>query len=248
MEFDPHSSVVRLCLQGQHLQEAGAAEAAASLAERAWNAAGNDLERFIAAYHLARLQETAADRLSWLEAALRFARQSGGVGASTAFSTLHSSIADCQTALGHHQAAEENARQALACAQAPRDPGPFYHGTKAALRPGDLLTAGRGSNYQAGLVMKHSYFTALLSGAGLAAALAQGEGTERVYLVEPTGGFENDPNVTDKRFPGNLTRSYRSEAPLRVLAEVEDWRRRTPEELRQWRERLASGRPGDIIN
>ncbi|RYY65184.1 MAG: NAD(+)--rifampin ADP-ribosyltransferase [Chitinophagaceae bacterium] len=92
------------------------------------------------------------------------------------------------------------------------DEGPFYHGTRADLQVGDLLTAGYPSNYRPEVLMNHIYFTALVNGAGLAAALAAGEGEERVYLVEPTGPFENDPNVTDKKFPGNPTRSYRSTA------------------------------------
>jgi len=78
------------------------------------------------------------------------------------------------------------------------DSGPFYHGTKANLQVGDLLTSGFGSNYKSEVVMNHIYFTALANGAGLAAALAKGDGPERVYIVEPTGSFENDPNVTDK--------------------------------------------------
>ena len=120
------------------------------------------------------------------------------------------------------------------------DPGPFYHGTKADLRVGDLLTAGFRSNYKPEVIMNHIYFTALANGAGLAAALAGGDGRERVYIVEPTGSFENDPNVTDKKFPGNPTRSYRSQAPLKIIGEVMDWVRQTPEELQKWRERLAS--------
>jgi hypothetical protein len=119
------------------------------------------------------------------------------------------------------------------------DSGPFYHGTKADLRIGDLLTAGFRSNYKPEVIMNHIYFTALANGAGLAAALAPGEGRERVYIVEPTGSFENDPNVTDKKFPGNPTRSYRSKAPLRIVGEITDWVRQTPEELRVWREKLA---------
>jgi hypothetical protein len=119
------------------------------------------------------------------------------------------------------------------------DPGPFYHGTKADLRIGDLLTAGFRSNYHPDVIMNHIYFTALANGAGLAAALAKGEGRERVYIVEPTGSFENDPNVTDKKFPGNPTRSYRSQAPVKIVGEVTDWVRLTPEELQQWHEKLA---------
>jgi rifampin ADP-ribosylating transferase len=131
------------------------------------------------------------------------------------------------------------------------DQGPFYHGTKADLRVGDLLTAGFRSNYKPEIIMNHIYFTALVNGAGLAAALAKGDGRERVYIVEPTGSFENDPNVTDKKFPGNPTRSYRSQAPLKIIAEVTDWVRQTPEELEKWREKLAileANPKAEIIN
>lgn len=131
------------------------------------------------------------------------------------------------------------------------DDGPFFHGTKADLRVGDLLTAGYRSNYRPEIVMNHIYFTALQNGAGLAAELAAGDGAPRVYEVEPTGEFENDPNVTDKKFPGNPTRSYRSTAPLRVVSEVLDWPRLTPDELQTWHDRLAVLRAderGEIIN
>lgn len=127
------------------------------------------------------------------------------------------------------------------------DNGPFYHGTKADLKTGDLLTAGFNSNYKPEVVMNHIYFTALPNGAGLAAALAAGDAAERVYIVEPTGAFENDPNVTDKKFPGNPTRSYRSTAPLKIVGELADWVRITPEEKKQWLERLANIK-GEIIN
>ena len=135
------------------------------------------------------------------------------------------------------------------------DEGPFFHGTNAELGVGDLLSAGFRSNYRPEIVMNHIYFTALRDGAGLAAEvaveLAGGSGTPRVYEVEPTGAFENDPNVTDKKFPGNPTRSYRSREPLRIVAEVDDWTRLTPEALAMWRERLAAIRADDqaeIIN
>ncbi|WP_439591434.1 NAD(+)--rifampin ADP-ribosyltransferase [Microbacterium sp.] len=131
------------------------------------------------------------------------------------------------------------------------DAGPFFHGTKADLRVGDLLTAGFRSNYRPEIVMNHVYFTALPDGAGLAAELAAGDGEPRVYEVEPTGAFEDDPNVTDKKFPGNPTRSYRSAEPIRIVREVADWTRLTPDELRSWRERLAALRAderGEIIN
>ena len=131
------------------------------------------------------------------------------------------------------------------------DVGPFFHGTRADLQSGDLLTAGFRSNYRPEIVMNHIYFTALRDGAGLAAELAAGDGEPRVYLVEPTGPFENDPNVTDKKFPGNPTRSYRSTAPLRIVGEVRDWARLTPEALQSWRGRLAAlsaDERGEIIN
>ncbi|MER7176635.1 NAD(+)--rifampin ADP-ribosyltransferase [Streptomyces mesophilus] len=131
------------------------------------------------------------------------------------------------------------------------DEGPFFHGTKADLRVGDHLTAGFRSNYRPDVVMNHIYFTALRDGAGLAAELAAGDGAPRVYVVEPTGEFENDPNVTDKKFPGNPTRSYRSAEPLRIVGEITDWTRQTPEALQLWRDRLAAIRADDraeIIN
>ncbi|MEW1835217.1 NAD(+)--rifampin ADP-ribosyltransferase [Microbacterium sp. NPDC079995] len=128
--------------------------------------------------------------------------------------------------------------------------GPFFHGTKADLQIGDLLTAGRRSNYRPTLVMNHIYFTATRDGAGLAAELAAGDAEPRVYIVEPTGPFEDDPNVTDKKFPGNPTRSYRSTEPLRIVGEITDFPRLAPEALADWKRRIAaieeSG--GEIIN
>lgn len=135
------------------------------------------------------------------------------------------------------------------------DEGPFFHGTIAHLRVGDLLAAGFRSNYRPEVVMNHVYFTASVDGAGLAAEIAaelKGSGSiPRVYVVEPTGTFEDDPNVTDKKFPGNPTRSYRSSAPLKVLGEIKEWTRLTPEALQLWRERLIarpSNERGEIIN
>jgi rifampin ADP-ribosylating transferase len=101
--------------------------------------------------------------------------------------------------------------------------GVYLHGTKADLSAGDELVAGRESNFEAGRMMNFVYFTATLDAAAWGAELAAGAAPGRVYLVEPTGEFEDDPNVTDKKFPGNPTQSFRSRAPLRVLGELTDW-------------------------
>ncbi|WP_426483211.1 NAD(+)--rifampin ADP-ribosyltransferase [Chryseobacterium sp. R2ACT005] len=142
---------------------------------------------------------------------------------------------------------KKNAEQALLLQNHPSDKGPFYHGTKADLQVGDLLMAGGISNYKSELKMNHIYFTALINGAGLAAALAKGDGVERVYVVEPTGIYENDPNVTDKKFPGNPTRSYRSEMPLKISGEVKEWAKPNPEDLQRFREKLDDSK-GEIID
>lgn len=121
------------------------------------------------------------------------------------------------------------------------EPGVYLHGTKADLAVGDLLQPGRASNFEAGRVMNHVYFTATLDAAVWGAELAAGEGPGRVYLVEPTGAFEDDPNLTDKRFPGNPTLSYRSREPLRVVGELVDWVGHPPEQLQAMRDGLAAG-------
>ena len=119
------------------------------------------------------------------------------------------------------------------------DPGPFFHGTKADVGPGDLLTPGWRSNYGSRPVANHIYLTSTREGAPLAAELARGDGPGRVYRVEPLGSIEDDPNVTDKRFPGNPTRSYRTTEPLRVIEEVTGWTRPPPEVIRRMREHAA---------
>ena len=164
-----------------------------------------------------------------------------------AFPSLYSNIAKCYEELNDSDNAKKNYELATSFTGNPSDKGPFYHGTRADLKVGDLLTAGFGSNYKSDLTMNHIYFTALVNGAGLAAALAKGDGPERVYIVEPTGSFEDDPNVTNKKFPGNPTRSYRTDAPLKIVGEVTEWARITPGQLQQWREKLANVK-GDIIN
>lgn len=114
----------------------------------------------------------------------------------------------------------------------------LYHGTKAALRPGDLIEAGYASNYGRRKRAGYVYLTATLDAATWGAELAVGEGPGRIYLVEPTGPIEDDPNLTDKKYPGNPTKSYRSRDPLRVTGEITDWQGHSPERLRAMKESL----------
>lgn len=114
----------------------------------------------------------------------------------------------------------------------------FYHGTKADLRVGDLITPGFGSNFvERGL--KHVYFSATVGAATWGAELAKGDGRERIFIVEPTGPFEDDPNLTDQKFPGNVTASYRSAQPLLIAGELKAWDRHTPEQVKHMKDNLA---------
>ncbi|PMD99535.1 rifampin ADP-ribosyl transferase [Siphonobacter sp. BAB-5405] len=114
----------------------------------------------------------------------------------------------------------------------------FYHGTKADLKPGDLIRPGFQSNYGQRNQAKYIYLTATLDAAIWGAELAVGEGPERIYQVEPTGPIEDDPNLTDKKFPGNPTRSYRSLQPLKVVGEITEWQGHTPEQLKAMKDNL----------
>lgn len=247
MEFDPNNGVIQLCIQGMDLEAKDQTEPAHRMFLKAWGEATNDFEKFIAAHFVARHQKNIGDKLQWLETALQFALKINDNSVNGALPSLYSRIADCYKDLGDLNNANKHQDLATSLSAKPSDAGPFYHGTKADLQVGDLLNAGSISNYNSNITMNHIYFTALVNGAGLAAALAKGEGRERVYIVEPTGPFENDPNVTDKKFPGNPTRSYRSEAPLKIVGEVTEWVRQTPEQLQRWREKLANNK-GEIIN
>ena len=117
-------------------------------------------------------------------------------------------------------------------------PRTFYHGTRADLKPGDLIAAGYNSNFGARRRGSWVYLTGTLDAAIWGAELAQGEGRERIYIVEPTGPIRNDPNLTDKKFPGNPTRSYRSREPLRVIGEVTEWSGHSPARLREMKDHL----------
>lgn len=115
----------------------------------------------------------------------------------------------------------------------------FFHGTRAALAPGDLLTVGYASNFTEGERLSWAYFSATLDAAIWGAELARGDQRQRIYLVEPTGPVEDDPNLTDKKFPGNPSRSYRSRDPLRIVGEVTGWQGHSPEQAQAMRDGLA---------
>lgn len=247
MEFSPFNHVVKRCIQGMAMEENDKAEEASKLFLQAWNEATNDFEKFLAAHYVARHQKTVSDELKWLEIALEYALKVNDDTVKSAFPALYFNIAQRYEDLGDTEKSKEHSELAILFKNNPSDKGPFYHGTKANLQVGDLLTAGGISNYKVELKMNHIYFTAMANGAGLAAALAKGDGRERVYIVEPTGTYEHDPNVTDKKFPGNPTRSYRSQEPLKIVGEVTDWIKPTPDELQRFREKLATNK-GEIIN
>lgn len=247
MEFSPYNNVVKLCLQGMAMEENGKPEEAGKLFLQAWDEATNDFEKFLAVHYVARHQKTVSDRLHWLNTALQFALNINDNTVKSTFPNLYLGIAKCYKDLNDKTKAKEYSDLAISFQYHPSDEGPFYHGTKADLQIGDLLTAGGNSNYKPELKMNHIYFTALINGAGLAAELAKGNEQPRVYEVEPTGSFENDPNVTDKKFPGNPTRSYRSKDPLKIVGEITDWVRLTPQELQNWKERMENSK-GEIIN
>ena len=124
-------------------------------------------------------------------------------------------------------------------------PGPspfsqtFFHGTKAVLKLGDLIETGISSNYGKKKKAKYIYLTATLDAAIWGAELAEGEGRERIYLVEPTGPIENDPNLTDKKFPGNPTMSYRSKHPFKVVGEITLWQGHSSDQVKAMKEGLA---------
>lgn len=124
---------------------------------------------------------------------------------------------------------------------APRypSPPPYYHGTRADLKTGDLISAGYTSNYGKRRSANNVYFSSLLEPAIWGAELAVGDGPQRIYIVEPTGPWADDPNLTDKRFPGNPTKSYCTKLRLRVIGEVKAWTPHSPEQLKTMHEHLA---------
>jgi len=247
IKFDPNNPIIKLCMEGMSLEDRGNIEKARETFNKAWIEASDDYEKFIAAYHLARIHNNIKDKLKWMETSLKYALNINDENVKSAYSTLYHNIAKYSESLCDYEKAKRNYEFYELYKDEHFDKGPFYHGTRADLKVGDLLTPGGKSNYKDDLVMNHIYFTANIKGAVLAAALAKGEGKERVYIVEPTGEFENDPNVTNKKFPGNLTRSYRSKEPLKIIGELTEIELLTNNERKEWKEKLDKN-DGEIIN
>src|SRR3954465_3869333 len=155
MEFDPNNNISKLCIQGIDMEGNGKPEEASKLFLQAWNEAANDFEKFTAAYYVARHQNNIADKLKWLETALQFGLKINDNTVKSAFPSLYLNIAKCYEDLNDPVKAKEYSELAISFKYNPSDKGPFYHGTKANLQAGDLLTAGGNSNYKSELKMNH---------------------------------------------------------------------------------------------
>jgi rifampin ADP-ribosylating transferase len=142
MEFNPNNNVIKLCIEGMGMEEKGKPGEASMLFLRAWNESTNDFEKFTAAYYVARHQKNVSDKLKWLETALKSALRINDVSVAGAFPSLYSNIAKCYEESGDADNAKKNHELAISSRDTPSDSGPFYHGTKADLQVGDLLTAG----------------------------------------------------------------------------------------------------------
>lgn len=246
MEFSPFHPIVKLCLSGMALAEQGKMQEALTVFAEMHEQAKPGWERFLALYFLGENNNETIQKLKYYTYALEELQRKYDIALKSTLPVLYQKLRATSRAAGN----EENARfyddLLQQCNVEPDDPGPFFHGTKALLQPGDQLLPGFESNYREQLTMNHIYFTALPAGAALAATLAKGKGENKVYRVKPVGVFEHDPNVTNKKFPGNLTRSYRTAFPLTVLEDIQP---EPPQhdELQQWRQKM-DGHDGEIIN
>lgn len=246
-KFDSKNKIIGLCMLGMNMEEQGDSEGAMAILIKALNESTDDFEKFVATYQIAKYEKNIPEKLKWLEKSLQYAIKSEDYGIKSTLPTIYFDIAKCYEELGESEKAKINYELSNLYNTEPKDEGPFYHGTRANLQIGDFLVAGKSSNYKSEFKMNHIYFTSNINGAILAAGLAKGEGNEHIYIVEPTGQFENDPNVTDKKFPGNLTCSYRSKYPLKIIGEEIGFKKQTNEEINQWRKKIASN-DGEIIN
>lgn len=247
MRFNPTSPFIQQLMQAIIQTEQGNLVQAEAILDRMYRQTDDDYEKFLLAYQFAKVTTDIFERVKWLSVSLESAQKIDDEEVKSAYVTLFRDLSEAYKVLGNHDYEKKYLELAEAEPTTPTDQGPFYHGTKADLKVGDLLVPGGLSNYQDNLVMNHIYFTANLNGAGLAATLAKGTGKERVYKIVPTGEFENDPNVTGKKFPGNLTRSYRSAQPLKIVAEIEDWQALSQQQKQEWQAKVQKNE-GEIIN
>lgn len=247
MRFNPTSPFIQQLMQAIIQTEQGELAQVATTLDRMYQQTDDDYDKFLLAYQFSKVTMDIFERVKWLSVSLESAQKIDDEDVKSAYVTLFRDLSEAYKALGNHDYEKKYLELAEVEPTTPTDQGPFYHGTKADLKVGDLLVPGGLSNYQDDLVMNHIYFTANLNGAGLAATLAKGTGKERVYKIVPTGEFENDPNVTDKKFPGNLTRSYRSTQPLKIVAEIEDWQALSQQQKQEWQAKVKNNE-GEIIN
>lgn len=247
MRFNPTSPFIQQLMQAIIQAEQGELAQAATTLDKMYRQTDDDYEKFLLAYQFAKVTTDIFERVKWLSVSLESAQKIDDEEVKSAYVTLFRDLSEAYKALGNHDYEKKYLELAEVEPTTPTDQGPFYHGTKADLEVGDLLVPGDLSNYQDDLVMNHIYFTAYLNGAGLAATLAKGTGKKRVYKIVPTGEFENDPNVTDEKFPGNLTRSYRSAQPLKIVAEIEDWQALSQQQKQEWQAKVQKNE-GEIIN
>lgn len=245
--FNPKNPTVAACVLSMRLTAQGKQPEANEILQQTFQQVTNPFEKFIAAFQIASLTSDDRSKCKWLEKALIYVQQAKDQNSDTALKQIYEQLSTAYKRLNVTTLAQKYYELAKQQSLLPNDPGPFYHGTRAELSVGDLLTAGKQSNYEADLKMNHIYFTSNLEGAILAASLAQGKGQERIYMVEPTGIFEHDPNVTDKKFPGNLTCSYRSTYPLEIVGEVTNYTKQSEDERKEWQENIAKHQ-GKIIN
>ena len=247
MRFNPTSPFIQQLMQAIIQTEQGELAQVATTLDRMYQQTDDDYDKFLLAYQFSKVTMDIFERVKWLSVSLESAQKIDDEDVKSAYVTLFRDLSEAYKALGNHDYEKKYLELAEVEPTTPTDQGPFYHGTKADLKVGDLLVPGGLSNYQDDLVMNHIYFTANLNGAGLAATLVKGTGKERVYKIVPTGEFENDPNVTDKKFPGNLTRSYRSTQPLKIVAEIEDWQALSQQQKQEWQAKVKNNE-GEIIN
>ncbi len=251
-QFDPSNEIVKICLKAMMVEIDSETDksnklVAKNLLKDGYEKSTSEMEKVVTAYFIGKIEDKVEEKVRWFNIALDEAIICSDNGVRSTISTLYNDLALAYMKISEMDIAKKYTELSEKNKEIKVSNETFYHGTKADLKVGDLLEPGFGSNYKENFKMNHVYFTALLNGAGLAAALAKGEGRERVYIVEPMGEFENDPNVTDKKFPGNLTRSFRSTKPIKIIGEVTYWKQQSNTDKVKWLEKVNKNN-GEILN